>query len=77
MSLSFANRSGKVALVEHEGEWRVCPVEDPDRHFTFAGVYFYGGKTLEEATASAERMASKNGLDFVGRLDEYQETEDG
>lgn len=62
---------GKVALVRHKREWRVCFVETPDRHLSFAGVYFYGGKTLKEATADAERMASKNDFDFVGRLDRY------
>lgn len=64
--------SAKVALVRYKREWRVCFVETPDRHLSFAGVYFYGGKNLKEATADAKRMASKNDFDFVGRLDRYQ-----
>ena len=42
----------KVALVRYKREWRVCFIETPDRHLSFAGVYFYGGKTLKEATAT-------------------------
>jgi hypothetical protein len=61
----------KVALIRHKREWRTCFVESPDRHLSFAGVYFYGGKTLKEATADAERMAWKNDFEFVGRLDRY------
>ena len=64
-------RSGKIALVKYKREWRVCPVEDPERHYTYAGVFWYGGKTLKEATADAERFAWKNDLEFVGRLDKW------
>jgi len=60
--------SSKVALVRYKREWRVCFVETPDKHLTFVGIP-YGGKTLKEATADAERMAWKNDFEFVGRLD--------
>jgi hypothetical protein len=67
--------SGKVALVRYKREWRVCFVETPDKHLTFVGIP-YGGKTLKEATADAERMAWKNDFEFVGRLDKLALGED-
>jgi len=76
MNFDWTPRSGKVALVRWNREWRVCFVETPDKHLTFMGVYFYGGKTLKEATADAERMADKNDFEFVGRLDKLALAED-
>lgn len=75
MMSAMATVGRKVALVRYKREWRLCFVETPDRHISFAGLYFYGGKTLKEATADAERIASKWDWQFVGRLDKYVEDE--
>jgi len=62
----------KVALVRHNREWRLCFVETPDQHISFAGIFFYGGTNLKDATADAERIASKWDWQFVGRLSDYE-----
>ena len=64
--------SRQIALVRFKREWRICFVDTPDKHLTFAGVFWYGGKTLREANADAEKLASDWGYEFVGRLDRYK-----
>jgi hypothetical protein len=72
-SLGAGTYGRQVGLVRYKREWRAAFVDgQPGHHLSFAGIYFYGGKNLKEAKADVERICSKWGWEYVGRIDKRE-----